>query len=240
MAKKSLGSRLVLLVFLVWTGSTLLQAQSGIFDRTGVVPGHGSFGSLSEENIDLFTGNVSLRYRDVYLPGPNGLDVEVWRVYNSKILKDRQSGNPVVQAYHRSWVGLGWTMHMGMVHNYSSSTPVIEFPDGRLETAYPNNYGLGSNICLTRDFMKYDKTSAPPLIYPKLYFKNGVVWTFGATATITRADGTSDPVRLVTRIEDPYGHHIDIVYDPGLPTIQTITAARTAWSRSLPRGRPKS
>ena len=56
---------LILFIFLVWTGSTLLQAQSGIFDRTGVVPGHGSFGSLSEENIDLFTGNVSLRYRDV-------------------------------------------------------------------------------------------------------------------------------------------------------------------------------
>ena len=165
---------------------------------------------------------MTLRYRDVYLPGPNGLDVEVWRIYNSKILKDRQSGNPVVQAYHQSWVGMGWTLHMGMVHNYSSSTPVIEFPDGRLETTYPNAYGLGPNICLTRDFMKYDKTTLPP-VYPKLYFKNGVIWTFGATATITRADGTSDPVRLVTRIENAYGHHIDIVYDPGLPTIQTIT-----------------
>jgi hypothetical protein len=154
MVKNLRASIFFLLAFLIWIGSTLLQAQSGIFDRTGIVPGHGSFGSLPEENIDLFTGNVTLRYRDIYLPGPNGLDVGVWRVYNSKILKDRQSGNPSVQAYHQSWVGLGWTMHMGMVHNYSSSTPVIEFPDGRLETAYPNNYGLGSNICLTRDFMK--------------------------------------------------------------------------------------
>ncbi|NLH76925.1 MAG: hypothetical protein GX465_07800, partial [Acidobacteria bacterium] len=115
MAKKKWISLIIRLVLLVWTGNTLLQAQSGIFDRTGIVPGHGSFGSLPEENIDLFTGNVTLRYRDIYLPGPNGLDVEVWRVYNSKILKDRQSGNPSVQAYHRSWVGLGWTMHMGMV-----------------------------------------------------------------------------------------------------------------------------
>src|SRR5512143_3128997 len=81
-----------------------LFAQSGVFDRTGIVPGHGLFGSLSEENIDLFTGNVTLRYLDVFLPGPNGFNLEVWRVYNSKILKDRQSGNPSVQAYHRSWV----------------------------------------------------------------------------------------------------------------------------------------
>jgi hypothetical protein len=90
-----------------------LRGQSGIYDRTGVIPGHGSHGSLPEENIDLFTGNVTLRYRDIYLPGPNGLDVEVWRVYNSKILKDRQSGNPSVQAYHQSWVGMGWT---GNIH----------------------------------------------------------------------------------------------------------------------------
>jgi YD repeat-containing protein len=215
----------VFLFFALCLPSIELLAQSGIYDRVGIIPGHGTFGSLPEEHIDLFTGNVTLRYRDIYLPGPNGLDVEVWRIYNSKILKDRQSGNPSVQAYHQSWVGMGWTMHMGMVHSYSSATPVIEFPDGRLETAYPNAYGLGSNICLTRDFMKYDKTTAPPYTYPRLYFKDGTIWTFGATATITRADGTSDPVRLVTKIESPYGHHIDIVYDPGLPTIQTITDA---------------
>ncbi len=82
-----------------------LFAQSGIYDRTGIIVSHGSLGSLSEESIDLFTGNVTLRCRDVFLPGPEGLDVRVWRVYNSKILKDRQSGNPSVQAYHKSWVG---------------------------------------------------------------------------------------------------------------------------------------
>lgn len=239
MAKNLKALLFILLVFLVWNGSALLEAQSGIYDRTGVIPGHGSFGSLPEENIDLFTGNVTLRYRDVYLPGPNGLDVEVWRVYNSKILKDRQSGNPVVQAYHQSWVGLGWTMHMGMVHNYSSTTPVIEFPDGRVETAYLNNYGLGSNIYLTRNFMKYDKTYSPPFAYPKLYFKNGVIWTFGAAASITRADGTLDQVRLVTRIEDAHGHHIDIVYDPGLPTIQTITDSMGRVVTFVASGNPK-
>lgn len=198
------------------------RGQSGIFDRTGIVPGHGSYGSLPEENIDLFTGNVTLRYRDIYLPGPNGLNLEVWRVYNSKILKDRHSGNPAVQAYHKSWVGMGWTMHMGMVHNYTSSTPIIEFPDGRLEMAFPNMYSLGSNICLTRDFLKYDKTTLPPLVYPRLYFKNGVVWTFKATATLTRADGTSDPVRLVTKIENSFGHSINISYIAGTACIDYI------------------
>jgi len=217
---KNLFSSLLVLLSLL-SATVLSYGQSGVFDRVGIIPGHGSSGSLPEENVDLFTGNVTLKYRDVYLPGPNGLDLEVWRVYNSKILKDRQSGQtPSVQAYHQSWLGIGWTMHMGMVHAYGSDNPVIEFPDGRLEVAYPDNYGVGKYI--TRDFIRYDK-GLPPLIMPKLYWQNGVIWTFGATATITRADGTSDPVRLVTRIENSFGHHIDIVYDSGEPTIHTIT-----------------
>jgi hypothetical protein len=196
---------IVLCFYSVILTAVNLQAQSGIYDRVGVIPGHGMFGSLPEENIDLFTGNVTLRYRDVFLPGPEGLNVEVWRVYNSKILKDRQSGNPVVQAYHKSWVGIGWTMHMGMVHQETSNTPVIEFPDGRLETACLDKYDA-SNRNLTRDFLRYDKVSH------KLYFQTGVIWTFGATATITRADGTSDPVRLVTMIENSLGYSISVIY----------------------------
>jgi len=212
----------IFLFVFAWASASRLDAQSGIFDRTGIVPGHGTSGSLPEENVDLFTGNVTLRYRDVYLPGPNGLDVEVWRVYNSKILTDWQPGQqPVVQAYHQSWVGMGWTMHMGMVHTYSSNAPVIEFPDGRLERAYPNNYGLGSNVYLTQDFMKYDSTSS------KLYFKNGAVWTFGLTATITRANGAADPVRLVTKIENTFGQSITIEYNTIVygqyPTLKKIT-----------------
>src|SRR4030042_1193132 len=69
-----------------------LFAQSKVFDLTGIIPGHGSYSSVPGESVDLFTGNVTLRYLDIFLPGPNGLNVELWRVYNSKILKDRQDG----------------------------------------------------------------------------------------------------------------------------------------------------
>ena len=58
---------------------------------------------------------------------------------------------------------------------------------------------------------------------PKLYLQNGVIWTFGVARTITRADGTSDPVRLVTKIENAFGQHIDIAYNSSSPTISTIT-----------------
>jgi YD repeat-containing protein len=192
-----------------------LYAQSGVFDRTGIIPGHGSYSSLPEESVDLFTGNVTLRYLDYRLPGPNGLDVEIWRVYNSKILTD-QSGS--VQADHKSWVGVGWTMHMGRVHNYDTTTPIIEFPDGRWETAYTDRYEplrLKKNI--TRDFLRYDREAY------KLYFQDGTIWTFGVVRTITRADGSYESVRLVNRIQNAYGHYITILYDTGKPSIDTIT-----------------
>lgn len=45
------------------------RAQTGIFDRTGIIPGHGTYSSLPEETVDLFTGNLTLRYRDIFIPG---------------------------------------------------------------------------------------------------------------------------------------------------------------------------
>jgi hypothetical protein len=201
-----------------------LSAQSGIFRPHGVIAGHGSYSSVPVESVDLFTGNLTLRYLDIYLPGPNGLDVEVWRVYNSKVLKDRQDGQAAsVQAENKSWVGMGWTMHMGRVYDPDGSNPVIEFPDGRREPVYADNYGAGKHI--TREFLKYDKQNK------KLYFKNGVVWTFDVATSVTFGDGTSKPTRVVTKIENPYGHSITISYNSYFyqfqlryrPTISKIT-----------------
>ena len=207
-----------------------LRGQSGIFDRTGIIPGRGSYSSLPEESVDLFSGNLTLGYRDIFLPGRNGLNIEVWRVYNSKILQDKLASqqNPTVQAYPKSTVGIGWTMHMGMVHNLSSDTPIIEFPDGRRETAFPpktgpSGYGWTSNYRITKDFLKFDK-GIPPA-NPKLYFPDGVVWTFGNIASLPLANGSSETVYMVTHIEDPQGNYIDIEYDPvdNLRSIKTIT-----------------
>jgi hypothetical protein len=178
-----------------------LYGVSGIYDRIGIIPEHGLHGAVPEENIDLFTGNLTLRFQDIRLPGPNGFDTVVWRVYNSKILRDRLPGGVWnMQQDPYSWVGMGWSMHMGVVHNYLSTQPVIEFPDGRFETAYPNN---SDSYYYTRDFLKYDKTNY------KLYFKDGTIWTFGLSKTIV-IQGISESVRVVTSIENSYGHTISV------------------------------
>ena len=36
----------ILLSLFAWLAGTRVQAQSGIFDRVGIVPGHATFGSL--------------------------------------------------------------------------------------------------------------------------------------------------------------------------------------------------
>ncbi|NIM17938.1 MAG: hypothetical protein GTO45_23030, partial [Candidatus Aminicenantes bacterium] len=136
-------------------------------------------------------------------------------MYNSKIVRDRLAGSAwSIQQEPFSYAGLGWSINMGRVHNYSSNEPVIEFPDGRWETAYPN--ANGSDF-VTRDFLTYDRSNF------KLYFKDGTVWTFGRTATLNYG-GSTEQVRVVTRIENSYGHHMDIQYDgTSSPNIDKIT-----------------
>ena len=61
------------------------HSESGVYDRIGIISEHGLHGAVPEENIDLFTGNVTLRFLDVYLPGPNGFDLKLWRIYNLRL-----------------------------------------------------------------------------------------------------------------------------------------------------------
>ncbi len=109
-----------LLTYLLCALGNFLYGQSGIFDRTGIIAGHGSYSSVPVESVDLFTGNLTLRYLDIYLPGPNGLDVEVWRVYNSKVLKDRQDGQAARPACFR-WASRALTTFMDLMGGCSPS-----------------------------------------------------------------------------------------------------------------------
>ena len=69
--------------FLVMVSALLVPASElcaqeypykpNLFDRIGLNTEHGLHGAVPEENVDLFTGNVTLRYLDIFLPGPNGL-----------------------------------------------------------------------------------------------------------------------------------------------------------------------
>ena len=79
----------------------IVYGQSGIFDRTGIMPGHGSHSSLPEESVDLFAGNVTLRYLDYRLPGPNGLEVGHRKLSLNANPKERRTFTTMAQQHYR-------------------------------------------------------------------------------------------------------------------------------------------
>ena len=219
--KRERNSKIILPVLIIVFGlfNTLpspVLAESGIYDRIGIIPEHGLHGAVPEENIDLFTGNMTLKFLDIHLPGPNGFDLEIWRVYNSKTVSDHFTHiTPGYIQEPNSWVGLGWSLHMGRLHHASSNAPTIEFPDGRQETAH---YNLDLNAYITRNFLKLKWEDGDW----HLHLKNGTVWTFGHSAVISYG-ATSDTVFMVTKIKNSFGHEINVVYTTAKPIIEKIT-----------------
>jgi hypothetical protein len=197
-----------------------LHAESGIYDRIGIIPEHGLHGAMPEENIDLFTGNLTLRFRDIFLPGPNGFDLNIWRVYNSKILSDYRLGTVDNINFIQSgldWLGLGWSMHMGRLQVDNAQKPLIEFPDGQIEVAYQKTYG--TSLWYTKSFKKLILENS---VF-KLFETNGTIWTFGASRNLVINPYQSKLIYLVTEIENSYGHKILIRYNDNSPTLKKIT-----------------
>lgn len=147
------------LIFCLINFSLLLFGQenptesSNLYDRMGVIVERGLHGAVPEENIDLFSGSLVLKNLDVTLPGPNGFDLNIWRVYNSKVNTEYTNTTlSYPQQETGSWVGYGWSMHMGRIQNPDSSNPVIELPDGRQEATYP--WIHNGSILISRSFLQ--------------------------------------------------------------------------------------
>lgn len=202
--------------------------ESESFDRIGIISEHGAYGSSQTENIDLYNGNLTLRYLDLSLPGANGLNLNIWRVYNSKLYKDRathQTGHVLRQDPY-SWLGWGWSLHMGYVEipedlvtsTGSRALPVtIHFPDGRMELAYPSaNTNFDETQFRTKGFMTYNRARH------ELYFQDGTVWCFNQVAPPVTSGGPER--RYVTSIHNCFDDEITISFFPDWPSIpQTIT-----------------
>lgn len=217
MIRKHYLFHLLIVLTSMYLSSAFLNAQNNIYDRIGIISEHGLHGAVPEENIDLYSGNLTLRYLDISLPGPNGLNLNIWRVYNSKMVKDRETGGGLTFLQHEpySWVGMGWVVHMGRVHSYDSDMPTIEFPDGKWETAYVNKNGPDY---VTKSFLRYNRNNH------KLYFLDGTIWTFDEIRNLTY-EGRTESVRLLTKIENSFGQSIIVTYKNGLPVLDVITDA---------------
>ncbi|MCL5884417.1 MAG: hypothetical protein M1377_03570 [Deltaproteobacteria bacterium] len=175
-----------------------------------------SAGGALTENVDPYSGNLSLVHTDIFLPGNSGLDLKIMRVYNSAIWANRNTTYPqLVPMNERSPLGIGWSMHMGIVynpggtgsanHNYPNN-PVVEMPDGSKHILYKKD----STTFITKEFWRYKSLGGG--IW-ELTLTDGTVYTyqFNGTAGYTTLDRIQ--VAQVTRIIDASGlAKIDITY----------------------------
>ncbi|PCI14996.1 MAG: hypothetical protein COB71_00140 [Thiotrichales bacterium] len=60
----------------------------------------------SDEEIDPFTGNLTLRHTDLVLPGTNGMDLRITREWDMRFHYEGLGGRSSAP-YHNQWVTLG-------------------------------------------------------------------------------------------------------------------------------------
>ena len=191
----------VLLAVLLFGIGPRCFGANEVFDARGLNAKRGSENPLPFEHIDPLTGNLTLTFTDLTLPGDGGFDLRLQRTYNSKIHTDQTFG----ALDSDSWAGVGWTFHLGRVATTSGDAPLaVEMPDGSSHKLYPNFVDLTGRF-VTRDYWLYDKSTTTP----KLLLPNGVVYTFGKVV----AFGSSGRYyRYPTRIEDAFGNYVTITY----------------------------
>ncbi len=163
------------------------------------------------ENVDPFSGILTLSHTDLHLPGNGGLDVNIMRTYNSMIWGRRDVGNPgLIAVNERSPVGIGWSMHMGIVRNpygtgssnrYLPDNPVVEMPDGSMHTLFKDKND--SSRFITRDFWIYKSIGSGVW---ELTLTDGTVYKF-EYGTANAGYSTLDNVQIaqVTSIKNAAG-----------------------------------
>jgi YD repeat-containing protein len=160
-----------------------------------------------EERFDPFTGNFYLIYTDVYLPGNAGLDIKIMRVYNSDIYRRDGAGDVPVPD---SWVGLGWSLHMGRLVCPTNEPKYLEMPDGSKHQFYIDINDPSRWISKEYWILKF--VSAKNCY--EVYFTNGIKWTFSLNifGSIPEAGNTSHIYYPTILISDPFGNKDTIDY----------------------------
>ncbi|MBU6951602.1 PQQ-binding-like beta-propeller repeat protein [Hahella sp. HN01] len=192
-----------------------LQAEEirDYYSEPGLNPFQSTINQSFNEHIDPFSGGLSLKYTDVFLPGNGGMDVRINRIYNSI----QTNAYPI-----QSQSGFGWTMHFGRIVAskqykdrlcnqalYSVTTkdnPSLEFSDGGRELLLLSAIHGNDNTLITRSNWKATCLSDG----------NGMLVTSpsGVRYTMNKYDYfQEEPSWLTTRIEDLHGNWIRIEYE---------------------------
>ena len=198
--------KLVAILILLQTNFILAGYDDPFYDYRGANPFREDHPFQHEERFDPFTGNIHIIYTDVYLPGNGGLDLRIVRVYNSSI---RRYYYGIWQFVPDSWVGLGWSLHMGrLVCPSYPEYKYLEMTDGSKHTFYSDKNNAGQWI--SKEYLILKKTA----IGYEVLFTNGVKWTFNDNIYgHISEEGGPIPYYPTKIISDPVGNQIRIFYD---------------------------
>ncbi|MBB6521749.1 RHS repeat protein [Pseudoteredinibacter isoporae] len=193
------------------------------------------------ERIDPFSGSLNLSYVDIHLPGSNGFDININRIYRSLAGDPNLIGQPYLKGA-RKVTGLGWDIHMGRVwtHNNKPITgatcrtnnvsfeksPVLELADGSRISLVDAKPGIDHYDLIGRNNWIARCRSNGGL---EVYDSKGTKYTYSLWGLVGITDFQQDNqfAYLVTRIEDTYGNRININYTSRITNykvIESVTA----------------
>ncbi len=173
----------------------------------------------SQENINPATGGLTIVATDISLPGRNGLDLNINRVYRSRHLVAKAS-NTYSSNYEfiPQWsnLGIGWKCFLAVFDRHTYGDPLIpalalqatlHLGDGRLIKFYRETTSATVYYAVSSEKWKVVITAAGPV----LYMDNGVKYYFGCKLD-EKTWGFYGDRDCVTKIEDNNGNYISINY----------------------------
>jgi hypothetical protein len=127
----------VVWVFLL-SSTAVYSDYPKVYEEPGFYPYREQVSQEGEDFVDPFTGQLKVRHLDLYLPGNGGLDINIWRTYDS---------SRIGMIFHT--LGAGWTFHFGRLTGQkleigsaacnpsflisSQLRPVFELADGTVQ-----------------------------------------------------------------------------------------------------------
>lgn len=214
------------------------------YDEPGISQGRDYLEQHFAEHIDPFSGNLSLQYTDLVLPGNGGFDIRVQRSYNANSISLLQSA-----------FGRGWDIHFGRVTNRgttcgqaSSQSLTLVTPDGANQTLHRSN-GVGGTVAgtdyVTTTFWRAscDSVGGITVLSPNgtkyemdevgtnEWHASRITDRFGNSLALTYGAISLSGRKLVTQIVASDGRVVTFSYSAG--KLVSISGGGVTWSYSV-------
>ena len=238
-SRESLSWKMVFItVFLLVMGRSFAGVEGTMPDLYSELVPEGTRDKVATnvvENIDPFSGGLTLSHEDLVVPGNGGLDIKIQRIYNSNnVYQSRNlngaAGPNLVDLLERTPTGLGWTLHFGKVTRDISqigcspiineeldnlNNPIFEAPDGSQQILHYNDSGQsGINApWVTKNHWVAYCTSGGGF---EVISPEGLRYIMGFQTDATQVYGgavSMDHVWYTTRVIDPNGNYYNISYN---------------------------